>query len=130
MTYLGAAVYLGALAAMHVPLRRLMGRTLVGADFGGLGFKVRRHQAIVSYVPVAVTLLLVIPVVVTTLWNFAWWLSPLGAFFVVLVVLVMGWATHRAAVGSEGHPPSKHHVNKHLKEQKSRMRERYRQKDL
>jgi hypothetical protein len=129
-TYLGAAAYLGALAAMYVPLRRLMGRTLVGADFGGLGFKVKQHQAIVSYAPAAVTLLLAIPVVVTTLWNISWWLSPVGALWVALVVMVMGWFAHRGAVGSEGHPPAKRHVNKHLKDQKSRMRERYRQKDL
>jgi CPA2 family monovalent cation:H+ antiporter-2 len=127
-TYGGALVYIGALGAMFVPLRRLMGRTLVGADFGGLGFKVKRHQVIVSYAPAATTLLLVIPAVVTSVWNLQWWLSALGALWVVGVVLVMGWAAHRGAVGSDRHPPGKRHVDKHLKEQKSRMKERYRRR--
>ncbi len=128
LTYGGTAIYLVALLAMLVPLRRLMGRTLVGADFGGLGFKVKKHQVIVAYAPTATTLLLTIPVVVTTLWNLQWWLSGLGALWVVVIVMVMGWAAHRSAVGSEGRHPHKRHVDKHLKEQKSRMKERYRKK--
>jgi CPA2 family monovalent cation:H+ antiporter-2 len=129
LTYGGTAIYLLALVAMFVPLRRLMRRTLVGADFGGLGFKVKRHQVIVAYAPAATTLLLVIPVVVTSLWNIEWWMAAVGALGVVLVVTGMGWAAHRGAVGSDRHPPGKRHVNKHLKEQKSRMKERYRQKE-
>ncbi len=104
-----------------------MGRTLVGADFGGLGFKVTKLQVIVGYAPLATTLILTIPVVVTTLWNVTWWFSPLGALFVVAVVLVMGAGAYRGAVGRDSRHPGKRHVDKHLKEQKSRMRERYRQ---
>jgi CPA2 family monovalent cation:H+ antiporter-2 len=129
LTYGGSAVYLGALVAMYVPLRRLMGRTLTGADFGSLGFRVKRLGAVVSYAPAATTLLLTIPVVVTSLWNVQWWLSSLGALIVVSVVLVMGGVAHRRAVGSHEHPPGRRHVDRHLKEQKSRMRERYRQRD-
>ena len=125
----GAAVYLGTLVAMYFPLRRLMGRTLVGADFGSLGFKVKRHQAIVTYTPIATTVLLVIPVVVTSLWNIQWWFAPLGALMVVIVVLVMGGTAYRGAVDGQKHPPGKRHVDKHLKEQKTRMKERYRKKD-
>ncbi|NIP36516.1 MAG: hypothetical protein GWN18_16295, partial [Thermoplasmata archaeon] len=129
LTYGGAAVYLAALGAMYFPLKRLMARTLVGADFGGIGFKVKKLQVVVAYAPAATTLLLTIPVVVTSLWNLTWWLSPLGALWVVAVVMVMGWAAHRGAVDSDRQHPGKRHVDRHLKEQKSRMRERYRTKE-
>jgi CPA2 family monovalent cation:H+ antiporter-2 len=125
----GAIVYLGGLAAMYVPLRRLMARTLVGADMGSLGFKVKKLQVVVTYAPIATILLLTIPVVVTTLWNLQWWFSPIGALWVVVCVLVMGWGAHRGAVASDKHPPGRKHVKRHLKDQKSRMKERYRQKD-
>ena len=125
----GAAIYLGALATMYIPLRRLMKRTLLGADFGSLGFKVKKLQVVVAYAPIATTLLLTIPVVVTSLWNLQWWLSPVGCLFVVAMVLVLGWGAHKGAVESGKHPPGKKHVNKHLKDQKSRMKERYKQKD-
>ncbi len=128
LIYGGAAVYMGALVAMYFPLKRLMARTLVGADFGGIGFKVMKLQVVVAYAPAATTLLLTIPVVVTSLWNLTWWLSPLGALWVVAVVMVMGWAAHRGAVDSDRQHPGQRHVDKHLKEQKSRMRERYRSK--
>jgi fatty acid desaturase len=114
---------------MYFPLRNLMGRTLMGADFGGLGFKVKRHQVVAAYAPAATTMLLAIPVVVTTLWNLQWWLSPIGALWVVVIVLVMGWFAHQGSVGSDKHSPDRRQVDRHLKEQKSRMRERYRQKD-
>ncbi len=128
LIYGGAGIYIAGLAAMFFPLRRLMGRTLAGADMASLGFRVKRHQVLVSYAPVATVLLLAIPVVVTTLWNIQWWFSPIGALFVVTVVMVLGWGAHRAAVDRDKHPPGRKHVNRHLKEQKSRMKERYRQK--
>ncbi len=127
LIYGGAAIYLAGVAAMYIPFRRMMSRTLVGADFGSLGFKVTRLQVVVGYAPVATTLLLTIPVMVTTLWNINWWFSPLGALFVVAAVLVLGGGAYRGAVGRDPHHPGKRHVNKHLKDQKSRMRERYRQ---
>jgi len=124
----GAVIYLGALAAMYIPLRRLMAKTLLGADMGGLGFKVKRIQVAVTYAPIATTLLLTIPVVVTSLWNIHWWLSPIGALFVASLVLVLGWGAYKGAVDSGKHPPGKRHVDKHLKDQQSKMKERYRQK--
>jgi CPA2 family monovalent cation:H+ antiporter-2 len=124
--YLGSVVYLVSLMAMYLPLRRMMGQTLLGADFGSLGFKVKHLPVVSSYAPVASVLLLLMPVIVTTLWNIQWWYSPLGCLVVVLIVLVMGASTHSRAVDSDrGHPGQKH-VNKHLKDQQSRMKERYR----
>jgi CPA2 family monovalent cation:H+ antiporter-2 len=129
LIYGGALVYLGVLGVQYFPLRNLMNRTLVGADFGSLGFKVKRHQAVVSYAPAATTLLMTIPVVVTSLWNIQWWLSPIGSLWVVVVVMVMGWTAYKLSVDSGKRSPGKRHVNKHLKDQQSKMKERYRNKD-
>ncbi|UCC92891.1 MAG: hypothetical protein JSW25_09540, partial [Thermoplasmata archaeon] len=129
LIYGGALLYLAALVVMYFPLRNLMSRTLVGADFGSLGFKVKRLPVVMAYAPAATILLLTIPVVVTSLWNIMWWLSPIGAVWVVVVVLVMGWFAHRGAVDSGERGAGRRHVDRHLKEQKSRMKERYRQKE-
>ncbi len=124
----GAAAYLAGLVAMYLPMKALMARTLTSADFGAAGFRVHRLPAVASYAPVAATILLAIPPVVLTLWNLQWWYSPLGAIMLVLVVLILGTRAHSVAVEREGSSPHQRHVDRHLKEQKSRMRERYRRK--
>lgn len=125
---LGALTYVAGLGAMYVPMRRLMARTLTSADFGAAGFRVHRLPAVASYAPVAATLLLAIPPVVLSLWNVQWWYSPMGAVILVLIVLIMGTRAHSVAVEREGGAPHQRHVDRHLKEQKSRMKERYRRR--
>lgn len=125
---LGALMYVAGLGAMYVPMRRLMARTLTSADFGAAGFRVHRLPAVASYAPVAATLLLAIPPVVLSLWNVQWWYSPMGAVILVLIVLIMGTRAHSVAVEREGGAPHQRHVDRHLKEQKSRMKERYRRR--
>lgn len=127
-TFAGALAYLGALVAMYFPMRALMARTLTAADFGAAGFRVHRLPPVASYAPVAATLLLAIPPVVLTFWNIQWWFSPMGAVILVLVVLILGTRAHSVTVEREGSAPYQRHVDRHLKEQKSRMRERYRRK--
>jgi hypothetical protein len=126
LTLAGATVTLIALVAMYFPLERLMRRTLKGADFSTTGFKVKRIDAVASYAPVATIMLLTIPTVVAMVWSIEWWLAPLAAVGVVLIVLVMGAGAYHRSVDREGHHKTKQHINHHLKEQKSKMRERYR----
>jgi hypothetical protein len=128
LTLAGATVSMIALVAMYFPLKRMMARTLKGADFSSAGFKVKRIGAIASYAPVATIVLLTIPTVVTMVWFIEWWLAPLAALGVVMIVLVMGAGAHHRSVDREGHHHAKKHINRHLKEQKSKMRERYRKK--
>lgn len=126
LTLAGATVSLITLVGMYFPLKRLMRRTLKGADFSTTGFKVKRIDAVASYAPVATIMLLTIPTVVTMVWSIEWWLAPLAAMGVVLIVLVMGAGAYHRSVDREGHHKAKQNINHHLKEQKSKMRERYR----
>ncbi len=126
LTLAGATVSLVSLVAMYFPLKRLMARTLAGADLSSAGFKIKRIGAVASYAPVATVVLLTIPTVVTTVWFIEWWLAPLAALMVVMIVLVMGAGAYHRSVDREGHHRAKQHINHHLKEQKSKMRERYR----
>ncbi len=126
LTLAGATVSLVSLVAMYFPLKRLMARTLAGADLSSAGFKIKRIGAVASYAPVATVVLLTIPTVVTTVWFIEWWLAPLAALVVVMIVLVMGAGAYHRSVDREGHHHAKKHINHHLKEQKSKMRERYR----
>ena len=126
LTLAGATVSLVSLVAMYFPLKRLMARTLAGADLSSAGFKIKRIGAVASYAPVATVVLLTIPTVVTTVWFIEWWLAPLAALVVVMIVLVMGAGAYHRSVDREGHHHTKQHINHHLKEQKSKMRERYR----
>ena len=126
LTLAGATVSLVSLVAMYFPLKRLMARTLAGADLSSAGFKIKRIGAVASYAPVATVVLLTIPTVVTTVWFIEWWLAPLAALVVVMIVLVMGAGAYHRSVDREGHHRAKQHINHHLKEQNSKMRERYR----
>jgi hypothetical protein len=126
LTLAGATVSLVSLVAMYLPLKRLMARTLAGADLSSAGFKIKRIGSVASYAPVATVVLLTIPTVVTMVWFIEWWLAPLAALGVVVIVLLMGAGAYHRSVDREGHHHAKQHINHHLKEQKSRMRDRYR----
>ncbi len=126
LTLAGATVSLVSLMAMYLPLKRLMARTLAGADLSSAGFKIKRIGAVASYAPVATVVLLTIPTIVTSVWFIEWWLAPLAALGVVMIVLLMGAGAYHRSVDREGHHHAKQHINHHLKEQKSKMRDRYR----
>ncbi len=126
LTLAGATVSLASLVAMYLPLKRLMARTLAGADLSSAGFKIKRIGAVASYAPVATVVLLTIPTVVTMVWFIEWWLAPLAALGIVIIVLLMGAGAYHRSVDREGHHHAKQHINHHLKEQKSKMRDRYR----
>ncbi|MCK4969757.1 MAG: hypothetical protein KAS77_04500, partial [Thermoplasmata archaeon] len=66
------------------------------------------------------------PTIVTSVWFIEWWLAPLAALGVVMIVLLMGAGAYHRSVDREGHHHAKQHINRHLKEQKSKMRDRYR----
>lgn len=126
LTLGGATISLASLVAMYFPLKRMMAQTLKGADFSSVGLKVKRIGAVASYAPVATVVLLTIPTVVTMVWFIEWWLAPLAALGVVLIVLVMGAGAYHRSIDRDGHHHAKQHINHHLKEQKSKMKERYR----
>jgi len=122
---MGATISMVTLVAMYFPLKRMMAKTLARADFSSGGFKVKRIGAVAAYAPVATVVLLTIPTVVTTVWTVEWWLAPLAALGVVVIVLLMGAGAYHRSVDREGHHQAKEHINHHLREQKSKMRERY-----
>ncbi len=126
LTFVGSIAAFSILIVQFVPLRRLMTETLAGADFATLGFKVKRHKAVTGFAPVGTTLLLTIPPVVTAVWFVQWWLSPVAALAIVLVVMVLGWRSHSNAVAKDVDHEAKRHIDRHVKEQKARMRDRYR----
>jgi hypothetical protein len=45
---------------------------------------------------------------------------------IVLAVLLLGWRSHANAVASDVHHEAKRHIDRHVKDQKARMRDRYR----
>jgi chromate transport protein ChrA len=124
----GALVALIALLAMYVPLKRMMVASLAGADFSAVGFRIKRLDAVASYAPKGVTMLLAIPVAVTTSWFYVWWLAPLAALAIVIAVMLLGWFSYRSAVLHEPEHHAKRKIDHHVKEQKARMRARYRNK--
>ena len=124
----GAVAGLAILLMLYVPLKDVMVDSLARADFSAVGLRVMRLEAVASYAPKGVTLLLAIPAAVTTVWSFVWWLAPVAALAIVAVVAVLGWLSYRSAVMRGSEPVAKRHIDHHLKEQKARMRARYRKK--
>ena len=116
------------LVAMFPPLRRLMTETLAAADFSSVGFRIKDHRAVVRYAPVGVNLLLTIPTAVTMAWYIDWRLSPLAALVIVMVVMVLGWRSYVRAVGGDHKHMAQKKIDRHVKDQKARMRERYKQR--
>jgi hypothetical protein len=114
------------LLIQYLPMRKLMSETLRSADFSSIGFRVKRHTAVMRYAPVATTLLMSIPVAVTTTWYFDWRLAPVAAISIVLVVIILGWASHNSAVAKDVSDAAQKHIDRHVKDQKARMRDRYR----
>jgi CPA2 family monovalent cation:H+ antiporter-2 len=122
----GTVASLGILVVQFVPMRRLMAETMTSADFSSVGFRVKHHKVAAAFAPVGTTLLLTIPVAVTTTWYYDWRLSPVAAIAIVLVVVILGWMAHGKAIGRDVTDLAQRHIDHHVKDQKAKMRDRYR----
>jgi CPA2 family monovalent cation:H+ antiporter-2 len=126
--YSGAAASVLVIGALFVPMRRVMTESLAAADFASVGFRVKNHKAVASYAPVGLALLMAIPVAVTTVWSIDWRLAPLAAVAIVLVVMVIGWNSFRNAIGQDRKHTAQRKIDRHVKDQKVKMKERYKRR--